>query len=834
MVSRAMIPFRTGNLGVERLAAARAGRPAPDPDAERRLLPAWRATGFDAVEDYVFRELVEPARGRHDWSVHRGNAHAARAAGLSYWIYPWAHAAPAWFRASRDFVPGRCLEHGEPGPMMSPFAASTRQASLDFLRAVRAGLGDVVDGLAVAFPADYGEVGFLSGVAGWLLGAGRHHHTGLWCDEREARLAFARQARDRHGTPGRLGAAWGMDGALAWERCPYPYGAQGRDGVPGEPTPAHRLDFARCYQGAVTDLTRTLLEAAAGLFPGVPRELKLGHCSETLELGTDWHALVAAAAATDATVRFTGAGMGEVFTRRLASLCRGHGVPFATEAPREVDARHLVERLFTDLAAGTTSFFEYPEQMEAVRAPLAALRPALGRRPLLPAVAIAYPTTELRLAPGHGAPTDTVHCWDAFRRVCDLHPLDERQIARGALREHAALVWLEDARVPGGTLAALEAWVRAGGVLITGCATGPAALVDAAGGAGDDGGAGDAGGVSGAGGARGADAPHAALLDAMHLAPVRYLAGAAAPEPVVHPGEAGARLLLAGDWHGRDDGAWAWRAATPPVGGAAPALPCRWTGARATLHVPRRTREAGGADALDLVIDAWAPYDAAPLAVRVSLDGAAAGTLSLHGAAQARLALPAADGTADAVARVTLELAARRPSGGGPHADRRVLGLLVRRVAVVARGAALPEPHAPRTRFAGGPGGADGGAGCATEPPDVRAEGARRALGAGCVLPGDGTPLSALAWLRLWLDEAPQQVVASGRLAGDASMRCLVTALDGGLLVHNPDASAAARPDLQGHGADWTAGIDGQVPPLGTRWLTVPPARAPPGRHQLP
>ena len=120
-----MIPFRTGNLGVERLRAARQGQPLPDPERERAEMPRWRALGFDAVEDYLFWELVEPQRGRFDWSFHRGNALAAHRAGLQYVVYPWVHAAPAWYRSRPDFVPGRCLEHGEPGPMPSPFAAST-------------------------------------------------------------------------------------------------------------------------------------------------------------------------------------------------------------------------------------------------------------------------------------------------------------------------------------------------------------------------------------------------------------------------------------------------------------------------------------------------------------------------------------------------------------------------------------------------------------------------------------------------------------------------------------------------------------------------------------
>jgi hypothetical protein len=67
------------------------------------------------------------------------------------------------------------------------------------------------------------------------------------------------------------------------------------------------------------------------------------------------------------------------------------------------------------------------------------------------------------------------------------------------------------------------------------------------------------------------------------------------------------------------------------------------------------------------------------------------------------------------------------------------------------------------------------------------------------VLRGDGTPLAALALLNAWL---------AGDLEGlappppdpprDALQRCLVSALDGGLLVHNPHPVSAARPQLVG------------------------------------
>src|SRR4030095_10649008 len=98
---------------------------------------------------------------------------------------------------------------------------------------------------------------------------------------------------------------------------------------------AQRTEFARFLRGAVQDGARRLAVLARELFPDVPREWRLGHCSESLELGSDWHALVELAARHGTGVRFTGAAQGELFTRRIASLRAKHGAPLLTQAPRE-------------------------------------------------------------------------------------------------------------------------------------------------------------------------------------------------------------------------------------------------------------------------------------------------------------------------------------------------------------------------------------------------------------------------------------------------------------------------------------------------------------------
>ena len=284
---------RTGNLSIAQIRAAVCGAPAPDGDAERAALGALRAAGFDEVEDYVAWAAVERERGRPDFEHHRANARAARAAGLVWVPFLWAHAAPRWARELPSWVPARCREHGEPGPLPSLFAEETWDLVERFWRLAGDALADLATHVAIGFPADYGELGYGAGMADWLLvpwGEVAHHHAGVWCGDALA------------------------SGAL----------------------PADEDGMWRGYRERVTEWTERLLALAAACFPAARLEIKIGHGSEAAVHGVDWHAVVRAAARANAVVRSTHSGLLPVCTRRLASLCRSHGARFATEAPRGI------------------------------------------------------------------------------------------------------------------------------------------------------------------------------------------------------------------------------------------------------------------------------------------------------------------------------------------------------------------------------------------------------------------------------------------------------------------------------------------------------------------
>lgn len=768
-----MIPLRTGNLSVSTFKAVWHGQPRPDPSVDRARLPDWRAAGFSEVEDYVAWCVVEPEPGRWDFALHRDNLDAADAAGLATWIYPWLHLPPRWWLDGRHddgapLVPSRCAMTGRAGYFPSLFAEATWTRLERYWAAVHEALGARVAGVAIAWPADYGEVGAASDISRWLFPHrpdGPLHRSTVWAGDEPARAALVEWLEEAHGSLASVAERWGVNVTAEL--------SVGDDGAPPPfPTPtiarseALRVDVAAFLRSSTRGHLDRMLRLARDVFGDLPLEVKLGHASESILLGRTMRDVVDIAAGHDVTVRSTHSGQAPVFHKHIAALCRRAGATFATEGPRDVDRIVLARRVHDDVAHGTAHVFEFPEQLD--RLALASAAEALGSPPRPSPVAAVWPTLDLALQPGLGVPEVLTVAADTFRRVVDFDLVDDESL-RDLDGSTRALLWLDGHDVAASTYDAIADWVDDGGALIVGTPGAPR-VCDAAGG--------PPLGTRGAA-LRDALTRHDAARAGLSAEQVDALPEASdgAPDGVVRsyaqPGEELDRLLVGEGWHGRDDGAFGWPDATSPH-------PTRWTAARARLRLPAVTDacETRGVLVLDATIRGMAPetvvvvwWNDEPIGrVRYPRDPG-----PVH--------LPAPPPRAGVANLVTLSMPTTRPPAHGGIQDVRDLGILVREV----RWVGLESPGDE----VGGLGGLPG--------VTIRERPRERApepdpyppvpFGRGTVFPGDTTPAGALDALRAWLADdlaAPPSGDDAPPVVRCADASCLVSPLRDGVILHNP------------------------------------------------
>ncbi len=765
-----MIRLRTGNLSTSTLKAVWHERSRPDPNVDRARLVEWARAGFDEVEDYVAWGVVEQRPGRWDFTLHHENLDAIEAAGMEPWIYPWLHVSPHWWTrgelADDDalFVPSRCAATGRAGYFPSLFAESTWTRLARFYAAVNDALGSRVEGIAIAWPTDYGEVGAASNISRWLFPhrpAGPAHGDAFWYGDEPARRALADWIEIEHGSLGAAAERWGVDVATltpATGNTPPPFP------VPAlASSEALRIDIASFARHATHTALERMFALARDVFGSAPLEIKLGHASESVLLGRSMSDVVAIAARHDVSVRSTHSGQAPLFTKHIAASCRRHGARFTTEGPRDVARDVLARRLHDDICHGSTHLYEFPEQLAMVD--IDAVRDALGTPVRGHTVAAFMPHLDLALTPGLGVPECLVVGLETLRRVVDFDFIDDATTLDGST---SALLLFDARAFASSTYNALAAWVHAGGTLIAGTPGAPRVCRAAD------------------------DSPLTPQGEALHDAltrddPARRstpdgIASIAPadvrpiPDGVVRtharPGEELDRFLVGEGWHGRDDGAFGWPDEEGPV-------PTRWTTGCARLRLPKVVGpcESRGLLVLDATIRGQAPLTP----VVVWWNGTAIGRIDYPREAPGPVALPADPPRAGQPNLVTLTMPTTRPPERNGARDERELGILVREV----RWVGLETPADDVGGLASIPGFTVRER--ATERPTEAPADTTRAFGKGTVIVGDTTPAGALDGLRTWLAEHTNTPTpANTILVRDLDETCLVTALRDGLIVFNP------------------------------------------------
>lgn len=135
------------------------------------LAPYWPRLvemGLNTVVAPVYWDVVEPAEGRHDWTTVDELLEDARAHGMRLvllWFGSWKNSmscyAPEWVKTDVDRFPRARTSRGAPLEILSPFAASNRDADARAFAALMAHLRDVDEESTVVMVQVENEIGMI-------------------------------------------------------------------------------------------------------------------------------------------------------------------------------------------------------------------------------------------------------------------------------------------------------------------------------------------------------------------------------------------------------------------------------------------------------------------------------------------------------------------------------------------------------------------------------------------------------------------------------------------------------------------------------------------------
>jgi hypothetical protein len=202
--------------------------------------------------------------------------------------------------------------------------------------------------------------------------------------------------------------------------------------------------------------------------------LPVGNGDENLLGGCDLSALVKVCRETGTNMRSTHGGFQPVpqnlssMLRRLASASHFYGVPFWSEPPGGIAPEAEVGRIFESLSCRATGFWDWGSNPVGAAKVFRRYKAFVTREDTVCDVALMFPNTDQRLRPAVGYPPLLASLGATLRSAMDFDILDERMVEDGALKGYRVLVLTDGAFFAPGALAAIEAWVKAGGVLVGG------------------------------------------------------------------------------------------------------------------------------------------------------------------------------------------------------------------------------------------------------------------------------------------------------------------------------------------------------------------------------
>lgn len=447
-------------------------------DADETSAPLYKSLGVTSIESYVTWETCEgKAEGEWDWSRWDKQVQVLKDNGLKwvpFLILGPAYSTPNWFRASKEHVPCRCLEHDTDSKIESVWNPNLPKRIDRFLAefAKRYGKTGVIESVLLGIQGDFGEAIYSVTGGGWTFNipGEYHNHAGYWCGDKYALASFRKAMAAKYGTTDALNKAWGTSfGSL--DKVEFP----GRKDelkefeakVPsGDPQVRRRwLDFTDWYRAEMTDWSDWWMKTTRKHFPKTPIYLCTGGDAEPHH-GSNFAEQCRVAAKHDAGVRITNEASNYadnfVITRWVASAGKHYNACFGFEPAAAEDETGIVARIYNATASGANQLHDYNSNVVKTASRLDAQRKHIKwlfhvPEPIVP-VALWYPNVDLTLKWGGFFPEARL-----LRDYVDYDFVDETMLRNDALANHRVLLIMHGAVMETMDAAIIAEWIKGGG-----------------------------------------------------------------------------------------------------------------------------------------------------------------------------------------------------------------------------------------------------------------------------------------------------------------------------------------------------------------------------------
>ncbi len=447
-------------------------------DADEATAALYRSLGVTSIESYVTWETCErDGKGKWDWSHWDKQVQILKDNDLKwvpFIILGPAYSTPNWFRASKDHVPCRCLEHEIDSKIESRWNPNLPKYIERFISefAKRYGKTGVIESVLLGIQGDYGEAIYSVTGGGWTFNVpGEYHnHPGYWCGDPYALASFRKYAEAKYGSADAINKAWGTS-FTSLARVDFPGRKDDLSAFEakidsGDPQVRRRwLDFIDWYRAEMTDWSDWWIETTRKHFPKTPIYLCTGGDAEPRH-GSNFAEQCRVAAKHDAGVRITNEASNYatnfVITRWVASAGKQYGAYFGFEPAGAEDERGIVARIYNATASGANQLHDYNPNVVSSQTRIDAQRAHIKwlfhvPKPVAP-VALWYPNVDMTLHWGGYFPSAGM-----LRDLVDYDYVDETMLRNGALATHKVLVILHGAVMEKGDAEMIAKWIADGG-----------------------------------------------------------------------------------------------------------------------------------------------------------------------------------------------------------------------------------------------------------------------------------------------------------------------------------------------------------------------------------